>query len=151
MKCIFEINIKQFIFRTEENKDKEIFMYDVSTKAVSKLNGDLSAAFVEAAETNTNDKETEQKGSASEIVETKAPPPESSSIDRKDHSSSLVDLSEAASDYVESRVPVIDPTETDLDADGSEQFERFVDISGLEVNPNDDLLVAASNSNSSKE
>lgn len=41
------------IFRPDgKNKEKEIFMYDVATQTVSKLSGELSSAFVEAAEAN---------------------------------------------------------------------------------------------------
>lgn len=34
--------------------DKEIFMYDVTSGSVSRLAGDLSTAFVDAAETNSD-------------------------------------------------------------------------------------------------
>lgn len=52
------------------SKRREIFMYDVASKTVSKLDGELSTAFVDAAEANSaNDSET----SASEIVEMRVP------------------------------------------------------------------------------
>ncbi|XP_015119668.1 mastermind-like protein 2 [Diachasma alloeum] len=38
----------------QRNGDKEIFMYDVTTQTVSKLSGDLSSAFVDAAESNAD-------------------------------------------------------------------------------------------------
>ncbi|XP_064211606.1 bromodomain-containing protein 4 isoform X2 [Tribolium castaneum] len=53
-----------------EAKEREIFMYDLATQTVSKLNGELSSAFVNAAEANSL-KDT--KASASEIVETRVP------------------------------------------------------------------------------
>lgn len=126
-------------------------MYDVSTKTVSKLNGELSSAFVEAAETNTNDQNEKEEitssvAAASNIVETKLPAPEGTTNNFKQIRDSIDDLDEAASEYVESKVPIIDPGDIDLVADGSEQFEKFVDISGLEIRPNDDLTVAATNS-----
>lgn len=51
--------------------DKEIFMYDVPTKTVSKLSGELSSAFVEAAESNVNEDDIEVLPDASEIIETR--------------------------------------------------------------------------------
>lgn len=49
-----------FAFRPKNQSkgDKEIFMYDVSTQAVSKLSGDLSSAFVDAAESNSESPES---------------------------------------------------------------------------------------------
>ncbi|KAF7283076.1 hypothetical protein GWI33_001482 [Rhynchophorus ferrugineus] len=49
--------------------EKEIFMYDIATKTVSKLSGELSSAFVEAAEANSDDETT-----SSDKVETKITP-----------------------------------------------------------------------------
>lgn len=124
-------------------------MYDISTKTVNKLNGELSTAFVDAAETNTNEEKlSEEAAEASNIVETKLPAPEQSN--RLQQTDSLDDLDEAASEYVESKVPIIDPTESDLKPDGSERFEKFVDISGLEVKPNADLILAATNTDELK-
>lgn len=49
-------------FRTnsDDEENKEIFMYDVSTQTVSKLSGELSSAFVEVAETNAQSKDFDQ-------------------------------------------------------------------------------------------
>ncbi|CAD6244231.1 GSCOCG00013307001-RA-CDS [Cotesia congregata] len=44
--------------KNQSKGDKEIFMYDVSTQAVSKLSGDLSSAFVDAAESNSESPES---------------------------------------------------------------------------------------------
>lgn len=120
-------------------------MYDVATKSVSKLDGELSTAFVEAAETNTsNENEDENAPSASNLIETKLPAPDGLIALQDDDL--IDDLDQAASEYVEMKVPIIDPTTSDLQADGSEQFERFVDVSGMEIkNPNQDLNVAATN------
>lgn len=44
-----------FFFRDSENADaQEIFMYDIPTQTVSRLNGELSTAFVNVAEDNAN-------------------------------------------------------------------------------------------------
>lgn len=122
-------------------------MYDIGTKTVSKLDGELSTAFVEAAETNSSD-ENDNKTSSSDLIETKLPAPDSNSLKLNEDTD---DLDEAASEYVESsKVPIIDPSKSDLKADGTEQFEKFVDISGMEVNTNQDLTVSATNSDQSK-
>ncbi|XP_034835634.1 alpha-protein kinase 1-like [Maniola hyperantus] len=44
----------------EKPEDREIFMYDIATGNVSKLSGDLSNAFVEAAENNSLSKDFEK-------------------------------------------------------------------------------------------
>ncbi|CAK1553079.1 unnamed protein product [Leptosia nina] len=44
----------------DPKEDKEIFMYDISSGTVNKLNGELSNAFVEAAENNSLSKDIEQ-------------------------------------------------------------------------------------------
>lgn len=46
--------------------EKEIFMYDIATKTVSKLSGELSSAFVEAAEANSDD-ETHSDAASEQI------------------------------------------------------------------------------------
>lgn len=49
-----------FIYRDAETADgKEIFMYDIASGNVNKLDGDLSNAFVEAAENNSLSKDIE--------------------------------------------------------------------------------------------
>ncbi|XP_044264684.1 extensin-like isoform X2 [Tribolium madens] len=72
----------------EEAKDREIFMYDLATQTVSKLNGELSSAFVNAAEANSV-KDT--KASASEIVETRVP--YDLETEASEHVASFVDVS----------------------------------------------------------
>lgn len=48
-------------FRSQEPSDeREIFMYDISSGNVNKLNGELSNAFVEAAENNSLSKDIEK-------------------------------------------------------------------------------------------
>lgn len=49
-KCSIEISRSN----DGSESDKEIFMYDVTTESVSKLAGDLSTAFVDAAESNSD-------------------------------------------------------------------------------------------------
>lgn len=68
-------------------------MYDVATQTVSKLSGELSSAFVEAAEANSNDDDT--SGSASDIVETRIEYT-GRDIERKND---MKDLETAASSY----------------------------------------------------
>lgn len=74
-------------------------MYDVATQTVSKLSGELSSAFVEAAEANSND---ETAASATTIIENRIPF-SATNIDRKD------DLTGAASSYAEQSVSIILP------------------------------------------
>lgn len=69
-------------------------MYDVSTQTVSKLSGELSSAFVEAAEANSND---DTSASASSTVENKVPY-RSNRISRSD------DLETVGSSYVNENV-----------------------------------------------
>lgn len=53
MECIF-------IFRNDAPaEEREIFMYDISSGNVNKLSGELSNAFVEAAENNSLSKDIE--------------------------------------------------------------------------------------------
>lgn len=116
-------------------------MYDVPTQTVNKLSGELSSAFVDAAESNT--KEKREAISASNIVETKVPQPDgfSSRIDTDFEEPG--DLASTASELEESKVPIIDPMAEDLESEASEQFESFVDVSGLPVHPQGDLSVSA--------
>lgn len=71
-------------------------MYDVATQTVSKLSGELSSAFVEAAEANSND---ETAASSTTIIENRVPYTPAN-IDRKD------DLASAASSYSQRRVSI---------------------------------------------
>lgn len=71
-------------------------MYDVGTQTVSKLSGELSSAFVEAAEANSND---EPSASASNVIENRIPFPKNN-VDRKD------DFDSAASSNAEEHVSV---------------------------------------------
>lgn len=120
-------------------------MYDIATKTVSKLSGELSSAFVDAAETNSRHAPG-GSAAASNVVETRVPYPEGASIDRKDVfiETSEKDLENSASEFVEAKIPLIDPTQSDNLGDASEQLESFVDISGMPVQPQGDLAVAAS-------
>lgn len=116
-------------------------MYDVSTQTVSKLSGELSAAFVDAAESNANE---EKDPSPSDIVETRIPYTEG---DVKENIQDLSDDQvESESEYVESKVPIIDPMQADLETEASEQLESFADISGMPVHSGGDLLASASSS-----
>ncbi|KAK5647455.1 hypothetical protein RI129_002347 [Pyrocoelia pectoralis] len=118
--------------------EKEIFMYDLTTQTVNKLSGELSSAFVDAAETNSGQGLSPLQGSSSNVVETRIPYP-NSALDMKDISHDSVDLEEGASEYFETKIPVIDP---DSLPEASEQLERFVDISGMPIHG--DLVAAAS-------
>ncbi|KAF2893862.1 hypothetical protein ILUMI_12303 [Ignelater luminosus] len=132
------------------DSEKEIFMYDIATQTVSKLSGELSSAFVDAAETNSRHapggSAAASAAAASNVVEMRVPYPEGVSIDRKDVSGETFekDLEDSASEYVEAKIPLIDPTQSDNLGDASEQLESFVDISGMPVQPQGDLAVAAS-------
>ncbi|KAJ8942656.1 hypothetical protein NQ318_013369 [Aromia moschata] len=106
------------------SKDKEIFMYDVATKTVSKLSGELSSAFVEAAEANSDDApDNAEAAAASNIIETRVP--YEGDIDRQD-------------------VPAVDLASQDEvmeTAEASEQLESFVDASGARTDPRDSNFV----------
>lgn len=118
-------------------------MYDVATQTVSKLDGELSAAFVDAAESNANE---EKEGPApSNIVETRIPYTEED-LDENVQLLDDEDQSEAASEYIESKVPIIDPMQADLETEASEQLDSFSDISGMPIHPQGDLVAAASDS-----
>ena len=54
---------------TGSNSSKDIFMYDISTRKVSRLRGEFSSAFVEVAESNTNSQEEDVQAAASDIFE----------------------------------------------------------------------------------
>ncbi|GJQ76522.1 hypothetical protein Trydic_g2225 [Trypoxylus dichotomus] len=111
----------------DAKENREIFMYDVASQTVSKLSGDLSSAFVDAADANTDDSSV----AASNVVEVRVPSPKNINPDRIDISS---DLEDSASDILESKVRIIDPMETEA----SEQLERFVDISGQDLEASED-------------
>lgn len=90
-------------------------MYDISTKSVSKLSGDLSSAFVEAAETNAQDSPVSEPTNR---IENKTPYEyHKDEIDRKD--TIPRDLSESPSEYYETKTSVDDI----MLAEASEQFE----------------------------
>lgn len=131
------------LFRSPSENEKEIYMYDVATQTVSKLDGELSAAFVDAAESNAS--EEKEKPAPSNVVETRIPYTEK---DLEENVQLLddQDQSDAASEYVESKVPIIDPTEADLETEASEQLESFSDISGMSIHPQGDLVTSASSS-----
>lgn len=125
-------------------------MYDVGTRSVSKLSGELSSAFVDAAEENSKkeaeDDSRENETSASHIIETRIPYT-GSEYEQNFHTSDAL-LEESASDFVESRVPIIDPMDNDdLETQASEQLNSFVDISDGSIE-RDDLTASASDLNS---
>lgn len=107
--------------------EKEIYMYDIATKTVNKLSGELSAAFVEAAEANADEEKApaELASASSNTVELKATYPDSAE-DRLDEEISESDLSDSASDFIESKVPIVEPSQGDLATDASEQVESLV-------------------------
>lgn len=124
-----------------KKEDKEIYMYEVSTQTVSKLSGELSSAFVDAAEANADkDAEVESTVAASNRIETRVP--YTGEIDRKD-TFETSDLNGEASEFDESKIPIIDPMQGDLDTEASEQLESFVDFSGRALN-HDDMIVSES-------
>lgn len=77
-------------------------MYDVVTQTVSKLSGELSSAFVEAAEANSEDSPDEPTAAESSLVDSRVPFGEH--VDRVDVTLRASDLEESASDVVESKV-----------------------------------------------
>lgn len=114
-------------------------MYDIGTQTVSKLSGELSSAFVDAAETNSK-QAAPLAGASSNVVETRVPSPTQDHIYVEEEA----DLVDAATDFDETKIPVIDPTKDDNLSEASEQLESFVDVSGMPINPQEDLSVAAS-------
>lgn len=70
-KCIFFFILNEIFLKIVKNvfdfssqnggneKEKEIFMYDVNTTKISKLRGELSAAFVDVAESNAQSQDLE--------------------------------------------------------------------------------------------
>lgn len=140
---MFLINFTKLFFRTQStSNEKEIFMYDIATKTVNKLSGELSSAFVDAAETNSKQNIDKITGLSSDIVETVVPYPNREGLSKFQESDD--DLLISASEYIDSKIPIIDPTQDDNFSSASEQLEKFVDISGMPVHPRDDLQVAAS-------
>ncbi|KAK4885481.1 hypothetical protein RN001_001752 [Aquatica leii] len=123
------------------SNEKEIFMYDLATQTVSKLSGELSSAFVDAAETNSQQNLAPLQPASSNVVETRIPYPHGAVEKQTFYVND--DLEEGASEYVNANVPVFDPVESDSFSEPSEQLESFVDISGMPVQ--EDLLAAASN------
>ncbi|CAH0551351.1 unnamed protein product [Brassicogethes aeneus] len=120
---------------TRGAEGKEIFMYDVPSKSVSKLSGELSSAFVDAAEANAEKDEVEaEKAAASNIVETRIP--YEGQIDRND-SFEESDLDGAGSEGIGSNIPIIDPMKDDLEPKPSEQLSSFVDFSGKSLSSED--------------
>ncbi|XP_023311770.1 bromodomain-containing protein 4-like [Anoplophora glabripennis] len=125
------------------NKEKEIYMYDVATQTVSKLSGELSSAFVEAAEANSEGSPEEPTAAESNVVETRVP--FEGNIERADVAPPGSDLDESASDVKESKIPIIDPSqEEDLETEASEQLGSFVDTSGIPVKTEEDLIASGS-------
>jgi len=66
---------------SEEGKNKEIFMYDISSEKLSRLRGELSTTFVEVAESNASSQElgglSEPAAAASSLNSVRvAPPPD---------------------------------------------------------------------------
>lgn len=105
-------------------------MYDIATKTVNKLSGELSTAFVEAAEANS-DEEKGGAASASNTVESKILYADGAE-DRIGEEAAEGDLTDSASDFVESKVP---SSQSDLETEASEQMESFVDLAGNAVQP----------------
>ncbi|KAB0805484.1 hypothetical protein PPYR_02454 [Photinus pyralis] len=101
--------------------DKEIFMYDLGTQTVNKLSGELSSAFVDAAETNSGQDLSPLQSAASNVVETRIPYP-NGQLERKNFHDGF-DLEEGASKFYEAKIPVIDPASVDGMSAASEQFE----------------------------
>lgn len=98
-------------------------MYDIATKSVSKLSGDLSSAFVEAAETNAQDSPILEPTNR---IENKSPDEyHKDEIDRKD--TIQRDLSESPSEYYETKTSVDDI----MLAEASEQIESVEIPSGI--------------------
>lgn len=121
-------------------------MYDIATRTVNKLSGELSTAFVEAAEANAEeDKNPGEIASASNRVESKVPYADGAE-DRLDEEVLESDLTDSASDFIESKVPIIDPTQADLETEASEQLESFMDVAGMAIHPQADLAAVPSDS-----
>ena len=114
----------------DEAEGREIFMYDVATQSVSKLSGELSSAFVDAAEANTENDSEDSSGASSNLVEIRV----RATGDRFDtEDEPNTDLAGAPSENFENRIPLIDAEEFDLSPGASEQLESFIDISGPDL------------------
>lgn len=48
-----------FLRRSSESAEQEIFMYDIATGGINKLNGELSSTFVNVAEENASSEDLE--------------------------------------------------------------------------------------------
>lgn len=105
-------------------------MYDVATQSVSKLSGELSSAFVDAAEANTENDPEDSSGASSNLVEIRVRATQDR-FDTEDEPNS--DLAGAQSEIFESRIPLIDVKDFDPRPEASEQLESFVDISGQDL------------------
>ncbi|KAJ8925521.1 hypothetical protein NQ315_009360, partial [Exocentrus adspersus] len=123
-------------------KEKEIYMYDVATQTVSKLSGELSSAFVEAAEANSDGKNEDTAGDASNVEETRV----SLNVDRADTDTTDLALEESASGIVEAKIPIIDLSkdQEDMETDASEQLASFVDVAGMPISSKEDLAMSGS-------
>lgn len=120
-------------------------MYDIATQTVNKLSGELSTAFVEAAEANADEEKTPGEAvSGTNTVESKVPYTDGAE-DRIDKEVLDGDLSDSASDFVESKVP-INPAQSDLETEASELVESFVDVAGIAMHPQSHLTALPSDS-----
>lgn len=99
--------------KEDDDSEKEIFMYDVLSKTVSKLSGDISSAFVEAAETNALSKDIE-----SLALDGDGKP-------------------ETFSSSISGKSKLIDDTETgdELIPEASESIEQMLSFSSSKINP----------------
>lgn len=124
---IFNVVFLIFLHRTEEShgaKDKEIFMYDLASKAVSKLNGDISKSFVEVAESNAKNQSIDSLTKFEEVNE---------AVDEDEE-----DRVAEGSELHEVRVPFENHEgDHDLDVGSSDRFEQFVDVSGMSIDRRD--------------
>lgn len=96
--------------KDEPASDREIYMYDIGSGKVNKLNGELSNAFVEAAENNSLSKDIEQLAIEGDGI------PEN--FDKK--------------------------AEDEMIAEGSENVPLFVDLSGVDLDQENNNQVSIS-------
>lgn len=108
-------------------------MYDLASKSVSKLNGDLSTSFVEVAESNAKNQDLDTSALIDPMDE------EREEHDDQDEEEDDEKVAEG-SEIHEVRVPFPDH---DLDVESSDRFEQFVDVSGMSIDRRDPYVSPA--------
>jgi uncharacterized protein affecting Mg2+/Co2+ transport len=134
------IQIKTFYFSIFSNPDEEqeIFMYDIQTKSVSRLSGELSSTFVKVAEENATTDDLDM----TKVIDV-------SVIERMMNDAAQQETTTAPND-VETTTDIIEKSietsdyESDADADASERFEIFVKENGDSIDEQPKISISSS-------